>query len=115
MGSRMAQVEVMPEQFVEAMRQVKGPPTLKWCQAVAPCLFCVLHGEQCDFEEPMPGLWWNTLHAACITVEQGWDWAWVVAQLEKGWWSQVSGRVKGAKGGGSAGHLSIKIGPLQGG
>ncbi|KAG5726084.1 hypothetical protein E4T56_gene1634 [Termitomyces sp. T112] len=46
-GSRVVQAEVMPEQFAEAVGRVRGPPTLEWCQAAAPC----------EFEEPALGVW----------------------------------------------------------
>ncbi|KAG5727964.1 hypothetical protein E4T56_gene19433 [Termitomyces sp. T112] len=56
-GSRVVQVEVTPEQFAEAVGRARGPPTLEWCQAAAPCASCTRQGEQCEFEklsQPVP-------------------------------------------------------------
>ncbi|KAG5730209.1 hypothetical protein E4T56_gene11669 [Termitomyces sp. T112] len=55
------QADVMPEYFAEATGQARGPPTLEWCQAVAPCASCTQWDEQCEFEEPMPGVWQDIL------------------------------------------------------
>ncbi|KAG5731804.1 hypothetical protein E4T56_gene1523 [Termitomyces sp. T112] len=131
-GSRVAQVDMTPEYFAEATGQARGPPMLEWCQAVAPCASCTWWGEQCKFEEPMPGVWWDTSvclpchlwhekcsvtlswHAACITAEQGWDHEWVAMQLEEGWRGRVSGRSSGVEGGAGAGWPPMKIEPPWG-
>ncbi|KAG5724536.1 hypothetical protein E4T56_gene17438, partial [Termitomyces sp. T112] len=133
MGSRVTQADVTPEYFAEAMEQARGPPTLEWCQAVALCVSCTQRGEQCEFEEPMPGVWrdtsvclpcclWHkkcsvTLNwcATCIVAEQGWDRKWVAVQLEEGRRGRVSGRGSRVEGGVGAGRPPMKIGPLQGG
>ncbi|KAG5729588.1 hypothetical protein E4T56_gene5175 [Termitomyces sp. T112] len=133
MGLRVAQVDMMPEYFAEAAEQARGPLTLEWCQAVALCASCTQRGEQCKFEEPMPGVWrdmsvclpcrsWHekcsvTLNwcATCIVAEQGWDREWVAAQLEEGRRGRVSGRGSGVEGGVGAGWPPMKIGPLRGG
>ncbi|KAG5349150.1 hypothetical protein C0989_005592, partial [Termitomyces sp. Mn162] len=60
MGLRVAQADVMPEYFAEAAGQARGPPMLEWCQVVAPCVSCTWRGEQCEFEEPMPRVRWDT-------------------------------------------------------
>ncbi|KAG5719026.1 hypothetical protein E4T56_gene20412 [Termitomyces sp. T112] len=59
-GLRVVQAEVMPEQFAEAVGWARGPPTLEWCQAVAPCASCTRQGEQCEFEEPASGVQQDT-------------------------------------------------------
>ncbi|KAG5350421.1 hypothetical protein C0989_011133, partial [Termitomyces sp. Mn162] len=60
MGSRVMQADMTPEYFAEAAGRARGPPTLEWCQVVALCVFCTRRGEQCEFEEPVPGVWWDT-------------------------------------------------------
>ncbi|KAG5719363.1 hypothetical protein E4T56_gene13490 [Termitomyces sp. T112] len=115
-GLRVAQADVMLEYFAEAVGRARGPPTLEWCQAVAPCASCTQWGEQCEFEELVPGcsvtLSWR---AACIVAEQGWDCKWVAMQLEEGQRGRVSGRGSRVEGGVGAGWPPIKIGPPQGG
>ncbi|KAG5730995.1 hypothetical protein E4T56_gene13038, partial [Termitomyces sp. T112] len=133
MGSRVTQADVMLEYFAEAAGRARGPPMLEWCQVVAPCTSCTRWGEQCEFEEPMPGVRWDTSvclpchlrhekcsvtlswHATCIMAEQGWDCKWVATQLEEGWRGRVSGRGSGVEGGVGTGQPLMKIGPLQGG
>ncbi|KAG5730925.1 hypothetical protein E4T56_gene7065 [Termitomyces sp. T112] len=123
----------MLEHFAEAAGQARGPPTLEWCQAVAPCMSCTQRGEQCEFEEPMPGVQQDmsvcllchlqhekcsvtlSWHATCITAEQGWDCEWVIAQLEEGWRGRVLGWSSGVEGGVGVGQPPMKVGPLQGG
>ncbi|KAG5732128.1 hypothetical protein E4T56_gene2157 [Termitomyces sp. T112] len=115
-GSRVVQVEVMPEQFAKAVGRARGPPTLKWCQAAAPCASCTQREEQCEFEEPALRcsitLSW---HAACIMVEQGWDRDWVTAQLEEGRKGRVSGRSSGAGEGEWVSVPAMKVGPPRSG
>ncbi|KAG5329764.1 hypothetical protein C0989_009296 [Termitomyces sp. Mn162] len=132
-GSRVVQAEVMPEQFAEVVGRARGPPTLEWCQAAAPCASCTQQGEQCEFEEPALGVWRDmsvclpchlrhekcsvTLcwRAVCITVEQGWDRGWVAAQLEEGQKGRVSGRGSGAGEGERVSVPVMKVGPPRGG
>ncbi|KAG5723600.1 hypothetical protein E4T56_gene18163 [Termitomyces sp. T112] len=122
-GSRVVQVEVMPEQFAKVVGRARGPPTLEWCQAAAPC----------EFEEPALGVWQDmsvclpcrlqhkrcsitlSWHAACIAAEQGWDWDWVAAQLEEGWKGRVLGRGSRAGGGELVSAPAMKVGPPWGG
>ncbi|KAG5732691.1 hypothetical protein E4T56_gene16817 [Termitomyces sp. T112] len=105
-GSRVVQVEVMPEQFAKVVGWARGPPTLEWCQVAAPC----------EFEEPALGRCSITLswHAACIAAEQGWDQDWVAAQLEEGRKGRVSGRGSGAGGGEWVSMPAMKMGPPRG-
>ncbi|KAG5330514.1 hypothetical protein C0989_008877, partial [Termitomyces sp. Mn162] len=114
-GSRVVQAEVTPEQFAEAVGQARGPPTLKWCQAAAPCASCTRQGEQCEFEEPALGVWRDTLWAICVAAEQGWDQGWVAVQLEEGQKGRVSGRGSGAGEGEWVSMPVMKVGPLRGG
>ncbi|KAG5725715.1 hypothetical protein E4T56_gene7330 [Termitomyces sp. T112] len=132
-GSRVVQVEVTPEQFAEAVGRARGPPTLKWCQAAAPCASCTRRGEQCEFEEPASGvrrdtsvclpcrLWHEkcsvtlSWRAVCVAAEQGWDQGWVAAQLEEGWKGRVSGRGSGAGEGERVSAPVMKVGPPRGG
>ncbi|KAG5715267.1 hypothetical protein E4T56_gene2988, partial [Termitomyces sp. T112] len=132
-GLRVVQVEVMPEQFAEAVGRARGPPTLKWCQAAAPCVSCTRRGEQCEFEEPASGVWrdmsvclpcrsWHekcsvtlSWRAVCIAAEQGWDRGWVAAQLEEGQKGRVLGRGSGAGEGERVSAPVMKVGPLRGG
>ncbi|KAG5727478.1 hypothetical protein E4T56_gene11978 [Termitomyces sp. T112] len=132
-GSRVVQAEVTPEQFAEAVGQARGPPTHEWCQAAAPCASCTQRGEQCEFEEPASGVWWDTLvclpchsrhkkcsitlswHATCVVAEQGWDRGWVAAQLEEGRKGRVSGRGSGAGAGEWVSAPAMKVGPPWGG
>ncbi|KAG5334675.1 hypothetical protein C0989_003179 [Termitomyces sp. Mn162] len=132
-GSRVVQAEVTPEQFAKAVGQVRDPPTLEWCQAAAPCASCTQRGEQCEFEEPALGVWWDTLvclpcrsqhkkcsvtlswHAACVAAEQGWDQGWVAAQLEEGRKGRVLGRGSGAGEGEQVSAPAMKVGPPWGG
>ncbi|KAG5348703.1 hypothetical protein C0989_008849 [Termitomyces sp. Mn162] len=122
-GLRVVQVEVTPEQFAEAVGRARGPPTLEWCQAAAPC----------EFEEPALGVWRDTLvclpcrlrhekcsvtlswRAVCVAVEQGWDQGWVAVQLEEGWKGRVSGRGSEAGEGERVSAPAMKVGPPWGG
>ncbi|KAG5727623.1 hypothetical protein E4T56_gene12314 [Termitomyces sp. T112] len=112
---RVVQAEVTPEQFAEAVGRARGPPTLKWCQAAALCASCTQRGEQCEFEKPASGIWWDIWRAACITVEQEWDQDWVAVQLEEGRKGRVSGRGSGAGGGERISVPAMKVGPPRGG
>ncbi|KAG5329342.1 hypothetical protein C0989_009651, partial [Termitomyces sp. Mn162] len=132
-GSRVVQAEVTPEQFAEAVGWARGPPTLEWCQAAAPCASCTRRGEQCEFEEPASGVWRDTLvclpcrsqhekcsvtlswQAICVAAEQGWDQGWVAAQLEEGRKGRVSGRGSGAGEGERVSAPVMKVGPPRGG
>ncbi|KAG5715763.1 hypothetical protein E4T56_gene13739 [Termitomyces sp. T112] len=132
-GSRVVQVEVMPEQFAEAVGWARGPPTFKWCQAAALCVSCTRQGEQCEFEAPASGLQRDTSvclpcrsrHekcsvslcwcAACVAVEQGWDRDWVAVQLEKGRKGRVSGRGSRVGEGERVSAPVMKVGPPRGG
>ncbi|KAG5349034.1 hypothetical protein C0989_006467 [Termitomyces sp. Mn162] len=133
MGSRVAQADMTPEYFAEATGQARGPPTLEWCQAVAPCASCTRRSEQCEFEEPVLGVQWDTSvcllccswhekcsvtlswPAACIVAEQGWDCEWVAMQLEEGWRGRVSERGSRVEGGVGTEQPPMKIGPLRSG
>ncbi|KAG5718352.1 hypothetical protein E4T56_gene8354, partial [Termitomyces sp. T112] len=110
-------VEVTPEQFAEAVGRARGPPTLEWCQAAAPCASCTRRGEQCEFEEPALGKCSVTLswRAVCIAAEQGWDQGWVAAQLEEGRKGRVLGRGSGAGEGERVSTPVMKVGPPWGG
>ncbi|KAG5730302.1 hypothetical protein E4T56_gene10550 [Termitomyces sp. T112] len=130
---RVAQADVIPEYFVEAAGQARGPPILEWCQVVALCASCTWQSEQCEFEEPMSGVWQDTSvcllccsqhekcsvtlswHAACIVAKRGWECEWVAVQLEEGWRGRVSGRGSGVEGGVGTGWPPMKVGPLWGG
>ncbi|KAG5724660.1 hypothetical protein E4T56_gene3714 [Termitomyces sp. T112] len=132
-GSRVVQAEVTPEQFAEAVGRARGPPTLEWCQAAAPCASCTRQGEQCEFEEPASGVQWDMLvclpchswhekcsvtlswRAICVAAEQGWDQGWVAAQLEEGWKGRVWGRGSGAGEGERVSVPVMKVGPPRGG
>ncbi|KAG5732653.1 hypothetical protein E4T56_gene16756 [Termitomyces sp. T112] len=88
--------------FIAAVGQMRGTLTLKWCQAAAPCLFCIQWGEQCDFEEPAPwhrlramtdpGAWWevatNVGELLLVDLEVL---AMVVAQLEVDMVGRITG------------------------
>ncbi|KAG5729498.1 hypothetical protein E4T56_gene4642 [Termitomyces sp. T112] len=113
-GLRVVQAEVTPEQFAKAVGQARGPPTLEWCQAAAPCASCTRRGEQCEFEEPASGVWWDT-SAICVAVEQGWDQGWVAAQLEEGRKGRVLGRGSEAGEGERVSAPAMKVGPPRGG
>ncbi|KAG5330943.1 hypothetical protein C0989_008493 [Termitomyces sp. Mn162] len=132
-GLRVVQAEVTPEQFAEAVGRARGPPTLEWCQAVAPCASCTRRGEQCEFEEPASGVRRDTSvclpchlrhekcsitlswRAVCIAAEQGWDQGWVAAQLEEGRKGRVLGRGSGAGEGERVSAPVMKVGPPRGG
>ncbi|KNZ71624.1 hypothetical protein J132_08082 [Termitomyces sp. J132] len=132
-GLRVVQAEVMPKQFAKAVGWARGPPTLEWCQAVAPCVSCTQQGEQCEFEEPALGVQQDmsvcllccsrhkkcsitlSWRAVCVMAEQGWDRGWVTAQLEEGRKGRVSGRGSGAGEGEQVSVPAMKVGPLRGG
>ncbi|KAG5730596.1 hypothetical protein E4T56_gene17464 [Termitomyces sp. T112] len=108
MGSRVVQADVMPEYFAEAAGQARGPPTLEWCQAVALCASCTQRGEQCEFEEPVPGVRRDTSNRGGIANGLQCSWRRV-----GGVGSQ--GGVLGWRGGVGVGRPPMKIGPPWGG
>ncbi|KAG5723571.1 hypothetical protein E4T56_gene18121 [Termitomyces sp. T112] len=113
-GSRVVQAEVMPEQFAEAVGRVRGPPTLEWCQAAAPCASCTQQGEQCEFEEPASGVQQDT--SVCLPCRSRHEKCSItLTQLEEGWKGRVSGRSSGAGEGEQVSTPVMKVGPLRGG
>ncbi|KAG5336866.1 hypothetical protein C0989_011721 [Termitomyces sp. Mn162] len=74
MGSRVIQVDMMPEYFAEAAGQARGPPMLEWCQAVALCTSCTWQGEQCEFEEPVLGVRWDMSREGAPTTRDKGKW-----------------------------------------
>ncbi|KAG5729124.1 hypothetical protein E4T56_gene3201 [Termitomyces sp. T112] len=113
-GSRVVQVEVMPEQFAEAVGQARGPPTLEWCQAVALCASCTRRGEQCEFEEPALGVQRDT--SVCLPCHSRHKKCSVtLTQLEEGWKGRVLGRGSGAGEGEWVSVPAMKVGPPRGG
>ncbi|KAG5338044.1 hypothetical protein C0989_008326 [Termitomyces sp. Mn162] len=48
---QVAQADMTPERFAEAVGWVQGPPTLEWCQMEALCTLCACYGEHCKFKE----------------------------------------------------------------
>ncbi|KAG5734847.1 hypothetical protein E4T56_gene644 [Termitomyces sp. T112] len=110
MGSRVAQADMMPEYFAEAMERARRPPTLKCACPVPGGVNSASLRSPC--QECSRTRHW---HAACIVAEQGWDCKWVATQLEEGWRGRVSGRGSGVEGGVGTGRPPMKIGPLRSG
>ncbi|KAG5735332.1 hypothetical protein E4T56_gene11038 [Termitomyces sp. T112] len=106
-GLRVVQVEVMPEQFAEAVGRARGPPTLKWCQAAARVRLVPNEGSSVSLR--------NLHQGYGGTPEQGWDQGWVAVQLEEGWKGRVSGRGSGAGEGEQVSVPVMKVGPPRGG
>ncbi|KAG5719995.1 hypothetical protein E4T56_gene6910 [Termitomyces sp. T112] len=100
-SSRVVQAEVMPEQFAEAVGQARGPPTLEWCQAAAPCASCTRGAVV----PSMPFAAREVLHHPELAG----------SQLEEGQKGRVSGRGSRAGGGEWVSAPVMKVGPLRGG
>ncbi|KAG5735419.1 hypothetical protein E4T56_gene12786 [Termitomyces sp. T112] len=113
-GLRVVQAEVMPEQFAEAVGQARGPPTLEWCQAAAPCASCTQQGEQCEFEETASGVRRDT--SVCLPCRSQHEKCSItLTQLEEGRKGRVLGRGSGAGEGEQVSAPAMKVGLPWGG
>ncbi|KAG6885618.1 hypothetical protein C0992_005006 [Termitomyces sp. T32_za158] len=80
-SERMAMEDAPPDAVDRALRRPRGPPTREWCQANSPgsrhdvsmCEACRSKHKRCLTSR----LW----KARCVAREQGWDLAWVWAQM----------------------------------
>ncbi|KAG6882884.1 hypothetical protein C0992_010390 [Termitomyces sp. T32_za158] len=98
-SERVAMGDAPPDAVDRALRRPRGPPTREWCQANSPCSHCARRRVPCVFLDLDGGsrrdvsmckacrskhercstsrLW----KAQCVAREQGWDLAWVWAQM----------------------------------